>query len=432
MAKYRLLSANEEPSALTYPPLEEEIFTCIEDCTSRLCDDGCTVDHCPPGCTPSCAGSEACGEFELCTSVECSDMAWFDQVPVCKDYTCPFTTLDESPLLSNTSSTQSCAPVASVSSRSHPQIMGQRSNNSSDDSTDGEHAYYNQIRTVTPRATSSSSTEGHPGQYISIYNNNLSSHAYPTEHCGRIFEDCEALTSHFMAAHFNLENAYADNVQETSLVEWETQSEIVNSNNLSSPKTSSCLEPSCSATYQPFSLNERLQTTELPPYLASDKVHHPMRDVTQQSSIPSSSFEQSRIHRLDPLTTTSQTLNTYRSSTMPLSGQLEMPLVQSSSTNSSIPIKTVNTTKICEWVEEPSAGRVCGMKFKDGNDLQLHVDEVHLCQSSPAYCARNTSCNWYQCKRNGNRFQTKDKLRRHMFTHTGCKMTSSLSAYNTG
>ncbi|KAK1241544.1 hypothetical protein MKX08_001518 [Trichoderma sp. CBMAI-0020] len=71
---------------------------------------------------------------------------------------------------------------------------------------------------------------------------------------------------------------------------------------------------------------------------------------------------------------------------------------------------------ICQW--KMVGDKICGMRFKDANDLHTHTKNDHLKDMSrqhPGFC-----CQWHGCTRT-NVFGQKSKLERHIQTHTGYK-----------
>ncbi|KAM0260512.1 hypothetical protein ACHAQJ_002745 [Trichoderma viride] len=70
----------------------------------------------------------------------------------------------------------------------------------------------------------------------------------------------------------------------------------------------------------------------------------------------------------------------------------------------------------CQW--KIPDGKVCGMQFKDANDLHTHTKNDHLKEMTrqrPGF-----RCQWDNCTRT-TVFGQKSKLERHIQTHTGCK-----------
>ena len=76
----------------------------------------------------------------------------------------------------------------------------------------------------------------------------------------------------------------------------------------------------------------------------------------------------------------------------------------------------VPPAKQCLWEDEASTTQICGMQFLTSNDLQFHLHCSHGVEKDAVLV-----CYWDKCKRQREPFQTPQKLRRHTYTHTGCK-----------
>ena len=72
--------------------------------------------------------------------------------------------------------------------------------------------------------------------------------------------------------------------------------------------------------------------------------------------------------------------------------------------------------KQCLWVNDTSTRQICGARFQTANDLQLHLHYVHGIDNDSVVV-----CEWDDCRRHREPFQTPQKLRRHTYIHTGCK-----------
>jgi len=84
----------------------------------------------------------------------------------------------------------------------------------------------------------------------------------------------------------------------------------------------------------------------------------------------------------------------------------------------------------CLWQVDRSARSVCAKSFPHENDLQAHVEEVHLNHLSARAQPQGKTifvCRWQSCKANGSPYNGKDKLRKHTYTHTGCKYPINLA-----
>ena len=80
----------------------------------------------------------------------------------------------------------------------------------------------------------------------------------------------------------------------------------------------------------------------------------------------------------------------------------------------------------CLWRMTESAHSICATCFSHENELQGHVEKAHLsdlsARSHPLGSAAFV-CRWQGCKAKGSSHNGKDKLRKHTYTHTGCKNT---------
>ncbi|KAI0482797.1 hypothetical protein GGR56DRAFT_207759 [Xylariaceae sp. FL0804] len=78
---------------------------------------------------------------------------------------------------------------------------------------------------------------------------------------------------------------------------------------------------------------------------------------------------------------------------------------------------------VCKWVMNPGAPvsqqRVCGNICSSNHDLVEHLKTNHIAMMT---AKTHIVCSWKGCKRTGDQvFASRNKLTRHLFTHTGCK-----------
>ena len=85
----------------------------------------------------------------------------------------------------------------------------------------------------------------------------------------------------------------------------------------------------------------------------------------------------------------------------------------------------INISCTCKWITDRSLGTSCEASFKSENELQTHVDRAHIDPISARGAPEKYAfvCEWPECKRNRFPHQNKDKLRRHVYIHTGCEST---------
>ena len=77
----------------------------------------------------------------------------------------------------------------------------------------------------------------------------------------------------------------------------------------------------------------------------------------------------------------------------------------------------------CMWIIDDAAETVCGDHFGHPNELQAHVESSHhpLSDNSRRRPAPLWACKWMGCARKGQSRRSRDKLKKHVCTHTGCK-----------
>ena len=83
-------------------------------------------------------------------------------------------------------------------------------------------------------------------------------------------------------------------------------------------------------------------------------------------------------------------------------------------------------THKCMWILDDAIETVCGAHFGHPNDLQAHIESSHypLSDLKKRRPASFWVCKWMGCERNGETRGTRDKLKRHILTHTGGKSAS--------
>ena len=79
----------------------------------------------------------------------------------------------------------------------------------------------------------------------------------------------------------------------------------------------------------------------------------------------------------------------------------------------------------CMWVTDDSTETICGASFAHPNEMQSHIESSHypLSDKRKRRPASHWACNWMGCTRRGETRGTKDKLRKHIFTHTKCELS---------
>lgn len=77
----------------------------------------------------------------------------------------------------------------------------------------------------------------------------------------------------------------------------------------------------------------------------------------------------------------------------------------------------------CLWIIDDKTETICEARFGHPNELQAHIESTHYPFSEDRK-RRPISvwvCKWMGCARKGQTRQTRDKLKKHIRTHTGCK-----------
>jgi uncharacterized Zn-finger protein len=74
---------------------------------------------------------------------------------------------------------------------------------------------------------------------------------------------------------------------------------------------------------------------------------------------------------------------------------------------------------VCLWAQ-------CGERFEDFEALTIHAAKTHIGTGKSFYI-----CEWYNCERKGKQFLQRQKMMRHLQTHTGDKPFTWYSLYLT-
>ena len=82
---------------------------------------------------------------------------------------------------------------------------------------------------------------------------------------------------------------------------------------------------------------------------------------------------------------------------------------------------------VCMWITDDSTEALCGSRFGDTYGLQAHIESSHYPFSDDRR-RRPIShwvCKWTGCTRRGESSGTRDKLKKHIYTHTSCKSATA-------
>jgi hypothetical protein len=103
--------------------------------------------------------------------------------------------------------------------------------------------------------------------------------------------------------------------------------------------------------------------------------------------------------------------------------------------------KTSGTKVMCKWVTNQSSGEVCGYCCEHGNDLQAHIEHVHINTPASKVGARQKKgssrqqkdllCRWQGCKYHLQKksFGQTQSLKQHTYTHSGCEFYPTYSCH---
>ena len=80
----------------------------------------------------------------------------------------------------------------------------------------------------------------------------------------------------------------------------------------------------------------------------------------------------------------------------------------------------------CLWIMDDATETHCGARFGHPNELQAHVESSHypLSDDRRGMPRSDWVCKWMGCLRKGESSRTREKLKKHIYTHTGCMSTS--------
>ena len=80
---------------------------------------------------------------------------------------------------------------------------------------------------------------------------------------------------------------------------------------------------------------------------------------------------------------------------------------------------------VCMWITDDETEMLCAAQFGNTNALQAHVESSHYPSTRKRKPKSHWVCKWMGCVVKGETRGSRDKLRQHVYTHTGCKSFSS-------
>lgn len=80
----------------------------------------------------------------------------------------------------------------------------------------------------------------------------------------------------------------------------------------------------------------------------------------------------------------------------------------------------------CMWITDDATETPCGARFEDPNELQAHIESSHhpLTDDRRRRPTTQWVCKWMGCARKSR--LSREKLKKHLRSHTGCKYTSTI------
>lgn len=432
-AEYRTVESELTPA---------HVFSCIEVCDQPSCIDGCQKDHGESGYICSNLDSTICYGPDVCERTTCDGSSILDAPPVCLDDGCPFTFLDRDDSLDNNQvpvNLESALPTLDITGQSLqcrwelPDVQCDVSLPSAN--ALGQHIYQDHIQPLATscpwQETNVLRYEQQPPEYLCQWGS-----------CRRSFPDHAALERHVKVAHTNLDCRWAgcevsrespallkthvnmDHLNINQDTNWQpypygftpafARPPFSRADSTSADKQESMFR--CDGNFQVATSqhvadphdpqNGPHENPQRSPYSSSNSVYPTTANCSQQITGP-----------VSPVVRTARSPNSLASSCSNLQGSSQ-PQLPSSSFRTT-PVKNSHT-HTCQWLVDQSLGQICGATFTDANILQAHVNEQHTTN----FGVDGILCHWKECKRNRGpkpTFPNKEKLKRHMYTHTGCK-----------
>lgn len=154
------------------------------------------------------------------------------------------------------------------------------------------------------------------------------------------------------------------------------------------------------------------------------QVHYAVLWNRQQQSVPQSTEQSTPLLSYSPLPPSSYATSPYE----PHHPLVDPPLMQTStallSKHSTQPVLDHPPTQgnhECMWITDDATESLCGARFENPNELQAHVESFHypLSDDRRRRPASHWVCKWMGCARKGETRGTRDKLKKHIYTHTG-------------
>lgn len=148
----------------------------------------------------------------------------------------------------------------------------------------------------------------------------------------------------------------------------------------------------------------------------------------QQQSVPQSIARSTPLLTYSPLPPSPYAPSPYEpylSSVDPPLMQASPALVSNHSSQLILDPPPAQGDHACMWITDDATETFCEARFGHPNELQAHVESFHypFSDNRRRRPVSHWVCKWIGCSRKGATCVTREKLKKHICTHTGCKST---------
>lgn len=146
----------------------------------------------------------------------------------------------------------------------------------------------------------------------------------------------------------------------------------------------------------------------------------------QQQSNPQPTVQSTPLLSYAPLQPASPFTSPYESPDLlvdPSSIRVSPVLVPHQSSQLFVERPQIQGKHVCMWITDDETEMLCAAQFGDTNALQAHVESYHYPATRKRKPKSHWICKWMGCVVKGETLGSRDKLRKHVYTHTGCKST---------
>ncbi len=452
------------------------------------CEGTCSVTNCESGCNPSVVGSgtcslSQCNNLDQCTSEECCKepaCLEHESVPTTRRESFDFSAEDQHASSSQHQFANSSAVFPAYDNlpgfddidddpaQCHWLLPDQECDTTAPTKDAlSQHVFQDHIQPESSLTCGWSDCEEqinaqqfadhlwnshHPEQHLPV------SYVCLWDHCGESFSDAEQLETHMEVAHTHMESidcrwGGCDTITTNSA---ELQSHVNKEHlhlNIQPAFPSSNLEmglpdhsdslPSKNPYYwspENDNLLERVRAQNLTfPQIASQYFPNKSAQACQrryaflynkqQQSAPQSTVQSTPLLSYSPLPPSSYATSPYEPQyplVDPSSSQTPLALPSNHSSQPVLDPPSTQGNHECMWITDDATESLCGAHFGGPNELQAHVESFHypLADSRQRLPQGSWVCRWMGCKRRAEKRMSREKLKKHIYTHTGCKSIS--------